>query len=313
MKTAVLGTGFGAYHAGLYKKVNEVESVILFGRNKEKLRELGDKLQIETTDDLQRVYNDPDIGLIDVCLPTEHHCEAIVEALKHGKHVFCETPLCQNPEETELIRKAARKYGRRVFVDLFIKFAPEYQYLYETVRDSSLGGLKAFTITRKTAPVWGDLGLHKIATSLMIHDLDMAVWLMGSPNEILASGIQCNLGESHVQASLLYENCIMTAEASSMMPKSYPFTVGYEAVFEKGTIEYREQCAETGSVKSVTEYTAEGTKQLHFDEPDPYELALRHVIECCLENKETILGADAAADSLKIAFKLRDMFTAKDQ
>ncbi|MGG3571842.1 hypothetical protein ABES80_04965 [Bacillus gobiensis] len=45
MKVGILGTGFGSYHADIYRKIDNVDSVIIFGRNEEKLKKLEQDLQ----------------------------------------------------------------------------------------------------------------------------------------------------------------------------------------------------------------------------------------------------------------------------
>ncbi len=45
MKIAVLGTGFGAYHTEIYAGMEEVETIIVWGRNEKKLKELQEKFQ----------------------------------------------------------------------------------------------------------------------------------------------------------------------------------------------------------------------------------------------------------------------------
>ena len=49
MKIAVLGTGFGAYHVELYKKIGLVKEIVVWGRNTEKLEELKEKFGVSTT------------------------------------------------------------------------------------------------------------------------------------------------------------------------------------------------------------------------------------------------------------------------
>jgi predicted dehydrogenase len=313
MKVGILGSGFGSYHAKLYKGVEGIDSIKLFGRNEEKLKQIKEELKIEVTNDIFDIINDPEIDLVDICLPTKEHCQYIIEALKGGKNVFCETPLCYSLEEAKLIMAAEKLYGKKVYVDLFIKFSPEYQYLHELLQNNTYGALKSLSIIRKTPPIWGDLGFSTIIPNLMLHDLDLVVWFLGMPIQSSVEGVSSRPLESHVTASFRFRDAKVEVVASSMMPKSYPFTVGFEAIFENGMVEYHEYFTHEGSVKTSTEYAADGKKELSFGDSILYELAIKHVIACCKENKETVLSVQDAAKSLEIAFNLRDMLVQQNE
>src|SRR6266849_2489920 len=43
--------------------------------------------------DLSAALNDPEIEAVDLCLPTDLHESAAIEALRHGKHVLVEKPM----------------------------------------------------------------------------------------------------------------------------------------------------------------------------------------------------------------------------
>lgn len=306
MKVGILGTGFGSYHLSLFKKIEGVEVVKIYGRNEERLKKLSEEHHIAYTQDINDIINDTEIDLIDICLPTNLHTRYIIEALKAGKHVYCETPLCYTLEDAATILEAETKYHKRVYVDLFVKFFPEYQYILKAIQENTYGSLKTLTITRKTPPIWGNLGLDTIIPNLMLHDLDLCVWFLGEPMNKKTFGISGQLGESHVKAILEYNDTLVEVEASSMMPNSYPFTISCEAIFEKGMLEYHASFTSEGIEKSFYEYTSDGKHELNLEGSDPYEQAIRHVIDCCKHDKPTVLGASAAARALAIAFELRD-------
>lgn len=73
MNIGILGTGFGAYHASIYSKMNSVDSIKIWGRNKEKLQKLKEDLNIEITTDIDEIINDKNIDLVDICLPSSMH------------------------------------------------------------------------------------------------------------------------------------------------------------------------------------------------------------------------------------------------
>lgn len=174
MKIGILGTGFGSYHANIYSKMSNVDSIQIFGRNEDKLKKIEKDLQINTTNNIHDIITNKDIDLIDVCLPSSLHRQYAIEAMKNGKDVFCETPVALSLEDAIAIKQAAKQYGKRVFVDMFIKFEQPYDYIHKVIEENTLGKLKALHIRRKTPHLWGDLGLSKITTNLMIHELTLS-------------------------------------------------------------------------------------------------------------------------------------------
>ena len=51
-----------------------------------------------------------DIDVVFVATPDHHHAPASLRALQHGKHVFCEKPLCHDIAEARALAKAARQH-----------------------------------------------------------------------------------------------------------------------------------------------------------------------------------------------------------
>jgi predicted dehydrogenase len=48
----------------------------------------------EASTEFSDLLKDPEIDVIDICTPPYLHKEMVVQALRHGKHVICEKPLC---------------------------------------------------------------------------------------------------------------------------------------------------------------------------------------------------------------------------
>ena len=88
-RVALLGTGFGRAHAAIYAERSDVDVVVVFGRTQEKLSKIRDEFGFTTTTDIDTIYNDPEVELVDVCLPTPVHAEHAVRAVQAGKLVLC--------------------------------------------------------------------------------------------------------------------------------------------------------------------------------------------------------------------------------
>ncbi|WDV45765.1 Gfo/Idh/MocA family oxidoreductase [Clostridiaceae bacterium M8S5] len=306
MNIGILGTGFGRYHARLYRELDKQNSITIFGRDEEKLLGIRKELNIKTTPNIDDIIHDDNIDLVDICLPSSLHKEYVVKALKHGKHVFCETPLSLHMDEILSMKKAEKKYNKKIFVNQFIKHEYPYQYLYETTLNNSLGKLKVLNISRKTPPLWGNLGLENIVTNFMLHELDFVTWLLGMPKNISAYGNSLNPGKSNVSSLLKYDDTIVSVKASSMMPNHSPFTVEYEAIFDKGAIKYFEDGYTDKTETSLILFTNNEKKDIPILSSNCYKKSIKHVLECCTSNTITVQGIDDAMMSLKLAFGIMD-------
>lgn len=306
MNIGILGTGFGVYHAELYKKLDGINSITIFGRDMEKLTRIKEDLDIEITDDVSLILENPDIDLVDICLPSSLHKKYVIEALKNGKHVFCETPVSLNIEDANAMQIAENHYEKKVFVNQFIKHEQPYEYLYKAMQKKDLGKLKALHIKRKTPPLWGDLSLSRITTDLMIHDFDVVTWLLGEPDSIFAQGVNGKPGQSHVNALLKYSDAFVSVEGSSMMAFGHPFTVGYDAIFESGTITYNEDGFKDTVETSFKLFTDQRMEQIEIVNQNCYEESINHVIKCCKKDIPTRLSLKAAIESLALSIKIKE-------
>ena len=62
--------------------------------------------------DFREVLDDPMIDVVVIATPDHWHTYIAVEAMKHGKDVYCEKPLTYNVDESRKIIAAQAKYGR---------------------------------------------------------------------------------------------------------------------------------------------------------------------------------------------------------
>ena len=261
MKIAVLGTSFGAYHVEQYKKIGLIDEIMVWGRKETKLIELKEKFNVKTTMNMEEIWQDESISLVDICLPNKLHKEMAVKALKAGKHVFIEMPLAETIEEGREIIETAKACNRRVFVDLFLRHEFAYTYLTSIIRGKSMGRCKALYVKRQTPPWWGNLDKKHIALNLMHHDIDFVSQLFGTASDVHAYGLDVQNEQSVVTAEFIYKDCFATVHASSAMPQTAPFSVGYEAVFEKGFVRYFEDGYADGKLETKLEIFTDDKKE----------------------------------------------------
>jgi predicted dehydrogenase len=73
-------------------------------------KDFGRKCQV--FQDYHKLLDDDSIKAVTIGTPDHWHIKAAIDAMKAGKHVYCEKPLTLTLEEGKLICEAVKKYGR---------------------------------------------------------------------------------------------------------------------------------------------------------------------------------------------------------
>jgi len=76
------------------------------------------------TTDFRELVSRKDIDVINICTPNKLHREALLEAIRNGKHVYCEKPLAFNEAEATEIVKAADAAGIKHQITSEYRFIP---------------------------------------------------------------------------------------------------------------------------------------------------------------------------------------------
>lgn len=140
LTVAILGAGIGAQHLEAYRALPERFHVkTLCDIDAARAASLL-SAQMTCTTDQNAALTDPEIDLIDICLPPHLHFEACAAALRAGKHVICEKPLVPSLAETDRLQTLSEKTDRQIF--------PVFQYRYGPAA-TQLKALQAVGLTGK--------------------------------------------------------------------------------------------------------------------------------------------------------------------
>ena len=83
----------------------------------------------------------PDVDAVYLALPHSMHLEWAVAALRAGKAVLCEKPLCADAAQTRSLVDAARGGTTLLMEAMKTRFTPLYQRVRELVAEGAIGGL----------------------------------------------------------------------------------------------------------------------------------------------------------------------------
>jgi predicted dehydrogenase len=135
-----------------------------------------------------------DVHAVIVATPNILHAPIVLEAVKNGKHVFCEKPLAMNFAEAAGMFQAAEHAGVRHMTAFTYRFVPAMQYLRHLVKSGAIGQPYHFRNCRLQD--WGqrNLGWRQVAKlagsgemgDMLSHRLDFAHLLLGPMTGLVA-------------------------------------------------------------------------------------------------------------------------------
>lgn len=135
---------------------------------------------------------DPTIDAVVIGTPTTTHYDLIHQAAANGKAIFCEKPVDLSVERIRDCLAAVKAADVSFMTAFNRRFDPNFAHLERQLRDQVIGNVEMVTIlSRDPAPP--PIGYIKtsggIFRDMMIHDLDMARFLLGEdPVELHATG-----------------------------------------------------------------------------------------------------------------------------
>jgi predicted dehydrogenase len=137
----VVGAKFaGSFHVECWKTVPGAKIVAVADIDDKARREFCKKYNIPTGyNDYHKVLQDPDIDLVDICVPNFLHAEISVAALQAGKHVVCEKPFATSLKDGEQILEAQAKTGCKYFYAEDWIFAPALVRAKTIIAEGGIG------------------------------------------------------------------------------------------------------------------------------------------------------------------------------
>lgn len=316
MKVAVAGLGFmGATHAAAWLKVPGAELAAVVSRDERKLTgdltETGGNLgrQAARLDfsrtrkyrAIEEALGDPEIDAIDICFPTDLHARTAIAAVRSGKHALVEKPLALTGEDADQVVFEAKRAGAVLMTAQVLRFMPAYVAAREKIQ--ILGPIRSAWFRRKcAAPVWSGW-LREPARSgggifdLLIHDVDYARWLFGSPFTVRAYGIADDArGLDLVTAQLVYDGWSASISGGWHLETALPFSAEFTIVCEDGVLEY------VSSTEKLILYQPDTTAEvIPLPQIDPFVAELAHFQDCVSRGESSpVCPPSESADAVRL-------------
>ncbi len=144
LRVAMAGLGVGASQViPTLEKLPEAQLVAAADIRQGALDSFRSRFGGRTYTSVEELCNDPDVDVIWVATPNNYHCEHVVMAAEHGKHVVCEKPMALSVEEAERMVNAAERNNVKMVCGHTFSLHPSIQAMKRVVASGELGRLYA--------------------------------------------------------------------------------------------------------------------------------------------------------------------------
>lgn len=203
VRVGILGCGrIAERHLRSYSKMRDVE-VVVTDVEAERAAQKAHAFGVRKTASYEDMLDDA-VDAVDICVPTRHHYDAVLRALAHGKHVFCEKPLCMTSQEARQICEAGKIADRSVMVGYLYRFHPAYEFARD-VLERGIIGTPYFAIFRLGGRGASASWKHDVefgggaVLEMLVHMIDLALWLLGEFTEVRVHAMDTLLRERDIQ------------------------------------------------------------------------------------------------------------------
>lgn len=184
---ALIGCGgIAQAHLNAIKKIPEIELVACVDVDEDRARSLaaeGGAPKVHT--DAAKVYSDPDVQAVSICLPHSLHHEHVLAAAAGKKHVLCEKPLAVSLSETDDMIAAGEANGTIVMSGQVLRFRDNNLAARKMIREGAIG--KPTNVVRRRHSRAGRYPInwyydYNLCRGFLLygfgaHEYDMMLWL----------------------------------------------------------------------------------------------------------------------------------------
>ena len=174
LAVGVVGVGsMGHHHARVYSESPDAELVGIADVDEERAAAIADRYET-TVHDRAALLEAADA--VSVAVPTEYHAEVIEAAIDADTAVLVEKPIVADPETGRRLVDRARAAGVPIQVGHVERFNPAIRALQDVVADLDVIAIDA----RRLGPSPDRTIRDSVVLDLMIHDIDVALSLLGA-------------------------------------------------------------------------------------------------------------------------------------
>ena len=214
---ALFGAGrIGAMHADILHSLPDVNLKYLSDPVSAAAEAVAGKVGAEVVE-IDHALNDPEVDAVLIASSTDTHADLIERSARAGKAIFCEKPIHLDSDRVRECLAVVQETGALLAIGFNRRFDPHFARFKAQLDAGAIGELELLSITSRD-PAPPPVSYIKVSGGIfhdmMIHDLDLARWLLGEePTEVMAQGsclIEPSIGEAGD-----YDSALVTMRTAS--------------------------------------------------------------------------------------------------
>lgn len=202
LKVGLIGLGnMGRNHLRVLSMLKGVDLVFVYDVDQEASTRIAASSGVRRLENLSAGLDAVDAVVI--ASPTVTHTDYIRQVASKVKNIFVEKPLAQSLSEAQSVTDFAEKAQLNIQVGFIERFNPAVQALKNIIEKSSRVISIDFTRTNKLSARITDVD---VVTDLMIHDIDLALYLNGPARLVSAHGYGSDKMIDFASALITHQN-----------------------------------------------------------------------------------------------------------
>jgi virulence factor len=255
------------------------------------------------------------VDAVTLATPTPSHFELAMRCLAQGVHVLVEKPITETLEQAETLAQAAEASRLVVQIGHIERFNPTYIELKHVLEGMTLLAVNL----RRLSPYEGSNTDVDVVLDLMIHDIDLALDLIGQePTSVAAYGLTAFSGTiDHAVAQFCFDSGPLLTLTGSRVTEQKVRSIDVTTMkaYVEGDLLNKNISVHRRTVGEYLSQNHQGIKyrqesiveRIHVPMLEPLLLELQSFVESILENKPSSVPARDGLKTLRLATVIRNI------
>ncbi|WP_439116897.1 Gfo/Idh/MocA family protein [Paenibacillus aquistagni] len=329
----IIGAGsISEMHLRAYHEHPEVKLLAICDLNESRAQAKAEKYNIPYTyQDVHELLAREDIDAVSICTWNHSHAQISIAALKAGKHVLVEKPLCTSVEDALALQETVKATGKQLQVGFVRRYASNTRIVRSFIENDDIGPIyyaKASCIRKLGNPGGWFSDKERSGGGPLIdvgvHVIDLCWYLMGRPKVASISGnTYSRLGNrSNIQNLSYYKaadyradhndvedmaNALIRFENGASLIVDVSFTLHakedeltVKLYGERGGVELEPELTFITEKHNTILNMTPQIDDLSFNFQKGFQDEINHFIEVCEGRKETLSPVEDGVEMMKI-------------